>query len=60
MPIQSARSTGQRNGVRPQSIVKSRTYLSRGSGPGTAHYVAKPDIPEKDETFEIWIVGEVK
>jgi hypothetical protein len=41
-------------------LLEWKHYLSRGSGPGTAHYVAKPDIPEKDETFEIWIVGEVK
>lgn len=38
-----------------------RHYLSRGSGPGTAHYVAD-EIPElggayNAGTFEIWAIG---
>jgi hypothetical protein len=41
-----------------QPLLEWTHYLSRGTSPGTAHYVTTPEsLP--GETFEVWALGEI-
>ncbi len=41
-----------------EPLLEWKHFLSRGTGPMTSHYVAKPERFPKD-TYEVWCVGEL-